>query len=151
MRGIRALVGQAINEGRFIPADAGNTRSALEKAGSKAVHPRGCGEYCIMRVTSASHAGSSPRMRGIPLQAEPQSCALRFIPADAGNTWICTQAIHIPAVHPRGCGEYLNDYERSGSSYRFIPADAGNTTQMMINRDKVPVHPRGCGEYSSGS
>ena len=33
----------------------------------------------------------------------------------------------IPAVHPRGCGEYALAQQRPQPHDRFIPADAGNT------------------------
>ena len=71
------------------------------------------------------------------------------------------------SVHPRGCGEYINNavwnFFHNGSSPRmrgilankidsnitgrFIPADAGNTDAQGVKLREAAVHPRGCGEY----
>ncbi len=71
------------------------------------------------------------------------------------------------SVHPRTCGEYLDNgashVREVGSSphvrgipcwlspsvtlIRFIPARAGNTSPARIPRGRGAVHPRTCGEY----
>ena len=93
--------------------------------------------------------------------------SFRFIPADAGNTRPRVRRGWLPAVHPRGCGEYQQGtalaHDFFGSSprmrgilpvikqmlegYRLIPADAGNTVSITDHAYMKPVHPRGCGEY----
>ena len=108
---------------RFIPADAGNTRLPTTVRAPFTVHPRGCGEY-LQRIASRHAAcGSSPRMRGILVWIRMESCILRFIPADAGNTKARYRSPLVPTVHPRGCGEYLAKLKeaisKTGSSPRM--------------------------------
>ena len=108
-------------------------------------------------------------MRGIPQFVAVRRALVRFIPADAGNTWWRKAGCRVKPVHPRGCGEYLASSGSarmvSGSSprmrgiriaplgralrVRFIPADAGNTLARQLFRRQSTVHPRGCGEYAS--
>ncbi len=93
--------------------------------------------------------------------------AARFIPAGAGNTLPEVGEAPGGAVHPRGCGEYVETWlfrsTNSGSSprvrgipvppargcpiNRFIPAGAGNTYPACRHGLLATVHPRGCGEY----
>ncbi len=108
---------------RFISADAGNTwHGGLEKSYSS-VHPRGCGEHTNPTFISRSFIGSSPRMRGTQNLAKLINLNVRFIPADAGNTFFFTFFYDINTVHPRGCGEHyrlcISCNERSGSSPRM--------------------------------
>ena len=66
MRGTRGCRRPPISRIRFIPAHAGNTRSASGLVPSWPVHPRACGEH-VMRVRfPPGWSGSSPRMRGTP-------------------------------------------------------------------------------------
>ena len=71
---------------RFIPACAGNTRSARCIGGSTTVHPRVCGEHPASVVPATGSVGSSPRVRGTPHHARRPGHDGRFIPACAGNT-----------------------------------------------------------------
>ena len=71
------------------------------------VHPRPCGEYCRTCVKFISSQGSSPPMRGIPEQFVAAFDKLGFIPAHAGNTISVLCSRWIIRVHPRPCGEYL--------------------------------------------
>ena len=66
MRGIHVRACKAWRDGRFIPADAGNTNSLQQR------------DYLFI--------GSSPRMRGIRQILRVIRQQNRFIPADAGNT-----------------------------------------------------------------
>ena len=136
-----------------------------------AVHPRGCGEYSLTIGAHSASAGSSPRMRGIRDESGWLEWYWRFIPADAGNTPTCRSGRKHEAVHPRGCGEYIETTRHAwgvqGSSprmrgipagrqehyagERFIPADAGNTLVMTLAFGTPTVHPRGCGEYDAAA
>jgi len=115
---------------------------------------------------SATHYGSSPRLRGT-VPAGPQGqLGRRFIPAPAGNGHRCGNSRLRQAVHPRACGERArNNAEMimiAGSSprlrgtvipprpepigRRFIPAPAGNGCETPTRTPGIPVHPRACGE-----
>ena len=132
---------------RFIPACAGNTHRPANL---------GC---CV--------SGSSPRVRGTPVQRLVPSVDCRFIPACAGNT--CSPNVYRPwlTVHPRVCGEHIaicaSSRGSGGSSprvrgtrhrarhrrgrRRFIPACAGNTCGASCTAVWFSVHPRVCGEH----
>ena len=131
---------------RFIPACAGNTRTA---GGT----PWNC--------------GSSPRVRGTHSTALRIVSSTGFIPACAGNTVPTMRTDNGQSVHPRVCGEHRSDSHRpdrgAGSSprvrgtrlcrthvsgaVRFIPACAGNTARRHAARPGAQVHPRVCGEH----
>ena len=53
---------------RFIPAHAGNTHPILYRVRANSVHPRACGEHSNAAPRNQWVAGSSPRMRGTPLE-----------------------------------------------------------------------------------
>ena len=71
---------------RFIPACAGNTASPSRSAWTMSVHPRVCGEHAIVKTSSDTHDGSSPRVRGTRVTRQVRVRGGRFIPACAGNT-----------------------------------------------------------------
>ncbi len=156
---------------RFIPAYAGNTKSASHQSGLRAVHPRVCGEHMEEIEGELTRVGSSPRMRGTHGLSALGLHLSRFIPAYAGNT---TQDLwsHLwQTVHPRVCGEhgfvsvhYLRSFGSSprmrgtpgrrgapSGSCRFIPAYAGNTSRPRPSPPGIPVHPRVCGEHQPSS
>ena len=150
MRGIPEYQTSASYIRRFIPADAGNTPASRSSPALKTVHPRGCGEYIRRCMVCADSNGSSPRMRGILQLLKTLAAALRFIPADAGDTmWVENNWDHKFGSSPRMRGI-------PGLSLlqwplcRFIPADAGNTAAHTPTAGYSSVHPRGCGEYAAG-
>ena len=72
----------------------------------------------------------------------------RFIPADAGNTWLAAQLTQKRiGSSPRMRG-LLKRRKIPCRSMRFIPADAGNTVPAKHALSPLAVHPRGCGEYA---
>ena len=152
---------------RFIPAPAGNTMLTRSTRRSTAVHPRACGEHQHGTSIPASASGSSPRLRGTLRDRHHDRPDQRFIPAPAGNTWSGSRLPGETPVHPRACGEHVEDARmmrdvvgssprlrgtRSGIQIkmgfcRFIPAPAGNTSRFLKQQGPGPVHPRACGEH----
>ena len=86
MRGMHFQTSYKRQDTRIIPAHAGNTIYHPHSQNRKRDHPRACGEYrstaCGRKVT----AGSSPRMRGIPIEKYGKELQTGIIPAHAGNT-----------------------------------------------------------------
>ena len=131
---------------RFIPAYAGNARSAIPRHGA----------VC----------GSSPHTRGTLGGFFSRFCARRFIPAYAGNAVLDPRHAARPPVHPRIRGERARQgaycrlvhgssphtrgtpisVECWPKSVRFIPAYAGNAINTAGVPQKGPVHPRIRGE-----
>ena len=113
--------------------------------------------------------GSSPRLRGTPVECQRRHHRARFIPAPAGNTPSRSGPSSAPAVHPRACGEHFSvptvrrhhggssprlrgtrdGVERPDERTRFIPAPAGNTRPGSAGQTPVAVHPRACGEHTA--
>ncbi len=148
-RGTRLDGGEGGGAGRFIPACAGNTVSALTP----------------MRISR----GSSPHARGTHHPRTQRWRANRFIPACAGNTRASTAGGRWSPVHPRMRGEHDNvrdctlppfgssphargtllDPRLSVRGFRFIPACAGNTPDELLRHRRSAVHPRMRGEHTS--
>ena len=90
----------------IIPADAGSTTNSRFPTGTKWDHPRGCGEHYNAEDTLPGVEGSSPRMRGAPMETSADLNVPGIIPADAGSTKdIIFQGVEV-TDHPRGCGEH---------------------------------------------
>ena len=116
---------------RFIPACAGNTRSAQILNLSETVHPRVRGEHTPPAGISPIWHGSSPRARGTPSAVRGTDRAHRFIPACAGNTRFSMQSPAVQPVHPRVRGEHGTlagiDNGQTGSSPRARGTPAPST------------------------
>ena len=70
----------------IIPAYAGNTGLTRIIAFTHGDHPRVCGEHACARSYVQFMQGSSPRMRGTPVQLTTTDGTTGIIPAYAGNT-----------------------------------------------------------------
>ena len=166
LRGTPGGHGQHGQDERFIPAFAGNARSAGRGLRSSTVHPRVCGERHHQTPYRCLRSGSSPRLRGTRPRSLRRVDGLRFIPAFAGNAPPTRAPRPLIPVHPRVCGERtltaLAGFSPTGSSPRlrgtqlryqpgyavdrFIPAFAGNAESPGCEQRPCPVHPRVCGE-----
>ncbi len=105
-RGTLMQIAFAHKRGRFIPAGAGNTRSAGWRDHPPAVHPRWRGEHGMTATITGSLGGSSPLARGTPQQYQAAVLPFRFIPAGAGNTPSNPANMATSPVHPRWRGEH---------------------------------------------
>ena len=110
--------------------------------------------------------GSSPRVRGKPLEQRRAALAAGLIPACAGKTARGSRARSSGAAHPRVCGENKLDDAPSSRTHgssprvrgkhipsiclvvpkRLIPACAGKTRNAEANGNVEWAHPRVCGE-----
>ena len=71
---------------RLIPAYAGKTQRLCSERLAKPAHPRVCGENRVNRLRLVAAVGSSPRMRGKPIDLATLTDRDRLIPAYAGKT-----------------------------------------------------------------
>ena len=120
-----------------------------------------------MPGNARERAGSSPHMRGTPLQQVIVNLPFGIIPAYAGNTDRSADSAHAPRDHPRICGEHSmrravafacrgsSPHMRGTLTSRFayseamgiIPAYAGNTHLAGLLVWGGGDHPRICGEH----
>ena len=133
----------------IIPACAGNTCSRSLCTSESSDHPRVCGEHCAAIFTALAIAGSSPRVRGTPLQKPILRHQGGIIPACAGNTPLCTVRVtgawgSSPRVRGTLCPCRKNHYVTG-----IIPACAGNTPRPRHVGRMGRDHPRVCGEHAS--
>jgi len=165
-RGTRKRSISVLRSFRFIPAGAGNAAKAATPAPGVPVHPRGRGERLLSLIVNNQRAGSSPRARGTRVRKTTGANTLRFIPAGAGNAFVCPPGRLWITVHPRGRGERQQPLRRGSFSHgssprargtpkttshpeysqRFIPAGAGNAPVGNRWHRRRAVHPRGRGE-----
>ena len=151
---------------RFISACVGNSTSTAPAPCETAVHPRVCGELALGGAPCVRVSGSSPRVWGTQSLVQGIDVRFRFIPACVGNSRIPSRKAALPTVHPRVCGELVEQAvglcEGAGSSprvwgtrqtycectfaIRFIPACVGNSAPASRGVRGSPVHPRVCGE-----
>ena len=110
--------------------------------------------------------GSSPRVRGKPIELAGTVYPARLIPACAGKTRQQMLPYMWIRAHPRVCGENssweaesvcaagssprvrgkLYDRWRASHDRRLIPACAGKTSWMQAATKSGKAHPRVCGE-----
>ena len=106
LRGTHAVADGDVADHRFIPAPAGNTQRRAARPHPGAVHPRACGEHCLISAAASRGIGSSPRLRGTRPVGDFEVDGHRFIPAPAGNTKVSLPRANVFPVHPRACGEH---------------------------------------------
>ena len=151
----------------IIPACAGNTQTRQTRHPKQWDHPRVCGEHPTRRRTGPTAPGSSPRVRGTPLEGLKPFLGAGIIPACAGNTVRGHDLVVHHRDHPRVCGEHWAVFRAimrlAGSSPRvrgtlafvplavfhrgIIPACAGNTRWCPGRSADDGDHPRVCGEH----
>ena len=150
----------------LIPACAGKTTFPSDWHRDNRAHPRVCGENVSQATGVGINEGSSPRVRGKPMDHNKRHGNSRLIPACAGKTVCVFVFTSLRGAHPRVCGENAKLLRRLGTPPgssprvrgkpaatmkavvlpRLIPACAGKT---FLNNGLVRVlwaHPRVCGE-----
>ena len=167
MRGTRIQACSRPSRHGIIPAYAGNTRCLRNMVPFIRDHPRVCGEHMGDYIGGDYAGGSSPRMRGTPVNPSVSGCEAGIIPAYAGNTQLSFPIEIVCGDHPRVCGEHHGKIHTPvtgrGSSPRMrgtrgifpvwavcpgiIPAYAGNTARSCRPMLSVGDHPRVCGEH----
>ena len=131
----------------LIPASAGSTDISSTGGPQPPAHPRVCGEHQSTSPQASVNLGSSPRLRGAPVDDLQTQRDLGLIPASAGSTGGGKLPPSTPGAHPRVCGEHVRaideTHPHAGSSprlrgalpikmerqftIRLIPASAGST------------------------
>ena len=155
-------------QGRIIPARAGQTRACRRCHPPFPDHPRACGANGAQQGKQVGSAGSSPRVRGkrpcVGIGRRPR----RIIPARAGQTMIVRIGLMTVSDHPRACGANMGMTEKLKDKYgssprvrgkhgrqalniecrRIIPARAGQTKSGCRRCRDTTDHPRACGANS---
>ncbi len=110
---------------RFIPAHAGNTKTADRLNQVLAVYPRSRGEHFLHFRIVVVDNGLSPLTRGTHPPMIKISSRHRFIPAHAGNTWFLSGSTSNRSVYPRSRGEHSLDRVGSGRNHGLSPLTRG--------------------------
>ena len=151
--------------GRYIPACAGEANRGSARQPPDGVHPRVCGGSRNRVGVVWDKEGTSPRVRGKRAGDLRRVRRYGYIPACAGEAWICCSPATTPRVHPRVCGgssRSLRDHRHAkGTSPRvrgkqrhvrggildpgYIPACAGEAVARLDGAIVAGVHPRVCG------
>ena len=86
VRGPLTPLYETVAQGRLIPAGAGTTSMARGTGRPSRAHPRRCGDHPSGVRKIIIFGGSSPQVRGPPLNSLPAGLRWRLIPAGAGTT-----------------------------------------------------------------
>ena len=109
----------------IIPACAGNTLYLRQFAESRLDHPRVCGEHFYSIAVGTKVKGSSPRVRGTPVNVGTVADIVGIIPACAGNTRE-GPSLQVPRWdHPRVCGEHEGGHTMSDNATGSSPRVRG--------------------------
>ena len=141
-RGTLQRFGDGGNQGRFIPARAGNTTFSTPMVGRSTVHPRAGGEHRPHPLEHRTRYGSSPRGRGTLRPGAQAMSGPRFIPARAGYRSAIARAT---AVHPRAGGEHIRERFPLKSPAGSSPRGRGPHARHGVKRLNTGSSPRGRG------
>ena len=126
-----------------------------------------CGEHGAGLDQADCRLGSSPHVRGAPMQNSLRCSVSGIIPACAGSTDGFRRIVRAGGDHPRMCGEHLRQsyptafsagssphvrgaLDADGRVVAFIgiiPACAGSTSVQFVEPFPLWDHPRMCGEH----
>ncbi len=105
--GTHDVLGQALNQYRFIPTHVGNTEISHFCWVVVPVHPHTRGEHSIATLTPVPASGSSPHTWGTQALGDDRWSKFRFIPTHVGNTRLARCAPSASTVHPHTRGEHI--------------------------------------------
>ena len=129
-------------DGRSIPACAGEPVKGQFYRGISAVYPRVCGgTYCAAKHRSQS-IGLSPRVRGNPALPTPKAQPARSIPACAGEPANGRSSDLVYQVYPRVCGGTLASMAALMRSSGLSPRVRGNLVGLIKgegSRGSIPA------------
>ena len=135
MRGARHNCMFFVCKWGIIPAYAGSTEAQNLVALALGDHPRVCGEHRMSGDVAENAAGSSPRMRGAPLEVRRPGREGGIIPAYAGSTPTKLVRDEAPRDHPRVCGEH----PRTPSA---VTPSVGSSPRMRGAPARATFYPR---------
>ena len=144
LRGVVLIVGPLRG---IIPARAGFTVEAAQRAVPPLDHPRSRGVYPAEMTPLLPPMGSSPLARGLRLRPGVAHVTLRIIPARAGFTRVSYSRMHITTgSSPLARGLQVG---RDGpvAIAGIIPARAGFTATKFCLGCEPGDHPRSRGVY----
>ena len=104
VRGRRRFIDTAPPVTGLIPACAGQTGNRTRSSRTRRAHPRVCGSDWRCRRYLPGAPGSSPRVRGRPVQLALRCFRPGLIPACAGQTTETVRPCPRRRAHPRVCG-----------------------------------------------
>ena len=107
MRGSQWISRRAYGLCGIIPAHAGLTFRISGTTREAWDHPRACGAHASATRAGAFLLGSSPRMRGSPIQQQRGVRIQGIIPAHAGLTRSISTMMSPRRDHPRACGAHF--------------------------------------------
>ena len=105
-RGLQDTHHHPASRHRIIPARAGFTRAAPQRARERPDHPRSRGVYARSAAACPRAPGSSPLARGLQGVLGLRVLVGRIIPARAGFTATAWTSVTWPRDHPRSRGVY---------------------------------------------
>ena len=115
---------------RIIPACAGNSVCEAKPTSMGADHPRVCGELAKAATRNSLEDGSSPRVRGTPVNVRDDAHLARIIPACAGNSTLRVRRLLSLPDHPRVCGELAILSKEYGGKGGSSPRVRGTRAQQ---------------------
>ena len=120
---------------RYIPTRAGQPHRRRRTKNNRRVHPHACGATFKYKLRTSCRNGTSPRVRGNPIQLPLVTPAGGYIPTRAGQPGEVPRGRKRLAVHPHACGA---TYSSSFSSW----STAGTSPRVRGNRVRRDSHIR---------
>ena len=131
VRGKRVQAILTTDKFRIIPARAGQTLRIGTDCNAESDHPRACGANVDLHCGYVFIAGSSPRVRGKPVETQHAVIEMRIIPARAGQTTRTRSTSARTTDHPRACGANRDHHFTAGVQTGSSPRVRGKQSDFM--------------------